>query len=139
MKRYRKILPKPTPPESKPDIEDDVRSRGSQGELRQPLLLSDTQSLSEIQGQIDIVNARVRYLKLMLEGREEAMQRCNPEDTKRAMEYFAYSRCGIRNALSMADSSVIELARAIIEAGNDHAPRALHQLLDMCKLHQARL
>ncbi|KAL9562109.1 hypothetical protein ACKAV7_013653 [Fusarium commune] len=113
MKRYRKILPKPTPPESKPDIEDD--------------------------GQIDIVNARVRYLKLMLEGREEAMQRCNPEDTKRAMEDFAYSRCGIRNALSMADSSVIELARAIIEAGNDHAPRALHQLLDMCKLHQARL
>ncbi|KAF4958286.1 hypothetical protein FGADI_2452 [Fusarium gaditjirri] len=142
MKPYRDILPKPTPLEAEPEPEIDAaaRTRGSQGASNQlpPVsVLVNTHELSEVNGQIDVLNTKVYHLKFMLQGREEAMQRCDPKKIKRAMEAFAYSRRP-RYALLQAESTVKTLWRAITEAENDHARQTLYQLWGMSVQHQTR-
>jgi hypothetical protein len=105
-------------------------------QFSQTPLLNDEQSLN-IQRSGDVLKSRVRFMKLMLHSREETMQRCNPENTKLAMENFAKARCGVVRSLSMTSSMILTMSGAIINEANDLA--VLHAMLDMCKHHQTQL
>ncbi|KAF9774478.1 hypothetical protein IL306_007556 [Fusarium sp. DS 682] len=103
-----------------------------------PQVPNDEQELNIIQSNIGQIKSGPTFFDAMVLNGREAMNRCNPEPTKRAIQEISSRRQNAMRTLAKTDFMVTQLSRSICTQGN-LANSQLYQSLNICEDNQTRL